>query len=253
MRAARQLSAVVTHRPTVWTRPESQHHVPRPTGGSTTESDTPAPVLRRESGAHWIVVATFASDYRLPTLVSVTTAGRLVGTSGSESVRGYALVLSVAAYCTWEVAQLIPRVVGGLMHQFRRPLHNGTFNNPAVRSMKWVGDVSRLESTICGRRARFSTSWNQRPGRLDEAPGGPQKVRNDETVKCFTELRRSNRRVTPARATRQGRQEADLVAQAAPPGGSDLDADGPPDRAVVDDQEPVRCIIRSDPYPTNRA
>jgi hypothetical protein len=31
--------------------------------------------------------------------------------------------------------------------RFGRPLHNGDLQQPAVRSMKWVGDFSRLEST----------------------------------------------------------------------------------------------------------
>lgn len=47
------------------------------------------------------MVAAFASEYRLATLVGTRTAGRLVATSAFKVGFGYRLVLPVAAYYTW--------------------------------------------------------------------------------------------------------------------------------------------------------
>ena len=48
------------------------------------------------------MVAAFASEYRLATLVGVKTPGRLVATSAFKVGFGYRVVLPVAAYCTWQ-------------------------------------------------------------------------------------------------------------------------------------------------------
>lgn len=48
------------------------------------------------------MVAGFASEYRLATLVGTTTAGRLIATSAFKVGFGYRLVLPVAAYYTWQ-------------------------------------------------------------------------------------------------------------------------------------------------------
>jgi C-terminal processing protease CtpA/Prc len=48
------------------------------------------------------MVAAFASEYGLATLVGVKTAGRLVATSAFKVGFGYRVVLPVAAYFTWQ-------------------------------------------------------------------------------------------------------------------------------------------------------
>jgi C-terminal processing protease CtpA/Prc len=52
------------------------------------------------------MVAAFASEYRLATLVGMKTAGRLVATSAFKVGFGYRLVLPVAAYYTWHDTNL---------------------------------------------------------------------------------------------------------------------------------------------------
>ena len=47
------------------------------------------------------MVAAFASEYGLATLVGVKTAGRLVATSAFKVGYGYRIVIPVAAYYTW--------------------------------------------------------------------------------------------------------------------------------------------------------
>jgi C-terminal processing protease CtpA/Prc len=48
------------------------------------------------------MVAAFASEYRLATLVGTKTAGRLVATSAFKVGFGYRLMIPVAAYYTWQ-------------------------------------------------------------------------------------------------------------------------------------------------------
>jgi carboxyl-terminal processing protease len=57
------------------------------------------------------MVAGFASEYRLATLVGAKTAGRLVATSAFKVGFGYRLVLPVAAYYTWHGTNLEGRGV----------------------------------------------------------------------------------------------------------------------------------------------
>lgn len=52
------------------------------------------------------MVAAFASEYRLATLVGMKTAGRLVATSAFKVGFGYRLVLPVATYYTWHDTNL---------------------------------------------------------------------------------------------------------------------------------------------------
>jgi C-terminal processing protease CtpA/Prc len=52
------------------------------------------------------MVAGFASEYRLATLVGAKTAGRLVATSAFKVGFGHRLVLPVAAYYTWHGTNL---------------------------------------------------------------------------------------------------------------------------------------------------
>jgi len=58
------------------------------------------------------MVAAFASEYRLATLVGTKTAGRLVATSAFKVGFGYRVVLPVAAYYTWHGTNLEGRGVG---------------------------------------------------------------------------------------------------------------------------------------------
>jgi C-terminal processing protease CtpA/Prc len=57
------------------------------------------------------MVAAFASEYRLATLVGTKTAGRLVATSAFKVGFGYRVVLPVAAYYTWHGTNLEGRGV----------------------------------------------------------------------------------------------------------------------------------------------
>ena len=52
------------------------------------------------------MVAAFASEYELATLVGTTTAGRLVATSAFKVGFGYRLVIPVATYFTWKGTNL---------------------------------------------------------------------------------------------------------------------------------------------------
>lgn len=52
------------------------------------------------------MVAAFASEYRLATLVGTTTAGRLVATSAFKVGFGYRVVMPVATYFTWQGTNL---------------------------------------------------------------------------------------------------------------------------------------------------
>ena len=52
------------------------------------------------------MVAAFASEYQLATLVGTTTAGRLVATSAFKVGFGYRVVMPVATYYTWNGTNL---------------------------------------------------------------------------------------------------------------------------------------------------
>ena len=57
------------------------------------------------------MVAAFAPEYRLATLVGTKTAGRLVATSAFKVGFGYRLMIPVAAYYTWHDTNLEGRGV----------------------------------------------------------------------------------------------------------------------------------------------
>jgi carboxyl-terminal processing protease len=65
-----------------------------------------AMLINEHSASAAEMVAAFASEYRLATLVGVKTAGRLVATSAFKVGMGYRVVLPVAAYYTWNGANL---------------------------------------------------------------------------------------------------------------------------------------------------
>jgi C-terminal processing protease CtpA/Prc len=60
-----------------------------------------AMLVNEHSASAAEMVAAFASEHRLATLVGVKTAGRLVATSAFKVGLGYRVVLPVAAYYTW--------------------------------------------------------------------------------------------------------------------------------------------------------
>jgi C-terminal processing protease CtpA/Prc len=65
-----------------------------------------AMLVNEHSASAAEMVAAFASEYRLATLVGVKTAGRLVATSAFKVGLGYRVVLPVAAYFTWNGTNL---------------------------------------------------------------------------------------------------------------------------------------------------
>jgi C-terminal processing protease CtpA/Prc len=65
-----------------------------------------AMLVNEHSASAAEMVAAFASEYRLATLVGTTTAGRLVATSAFEVGFGYRVVMPVATYFTWQGTNL---------------------------------------------------------------------------------------------------------------------------------------------------
>jgi C-terminal processing protease CtpA/Prc len=82
------------------------------------------------------MVAAFASEYGLATLVGMKTAGRLVATSAFKVGFGYRVVLPVAAYFTWQGTNLEGR---GLLPNIEEPL-----SPEAV----WSGEDNQLKRAI---------------------------------------------------------------------------------------------------------
>ena len=63
-------------------------------------------LINEHSASAAEMVAAFASEYRLATLVGVKTAGRLVAGSSFKVGFGYRVALPVAAYYTWHGTNL---------------------------------------------------------------------------------------------------------------------------------------------------
>jgi carboxyl-terminal processing protease len=70
-----------------------------------------AMIVNEHSASAAEMVAAFASEYKLATLVGTTTAGRLVATSAFKVGFGYRVALPVAAYFTWKGTNLEGRGV----------------------------------------------------------------------------------------------------------------------------------------------
>ncbi|MPZ16584.1 MAG: hypothetical protein GEV06_01530 [Luteitalea sp.] len=68
-------------------------------------------LINEHSASAAEMVAAFASEYRLATLIGVKTAGRLVATSAFKVGVGYRVLLPVAAYFTWQGTNLERRGV----------------------------------------------------------------------------------------------------------------------------------------------
>jgi C-terminal processing protease CtpA/Prc len=78
-----------------------------------------AMLVNEHSASAAEMVAAFASEYRLATLVGVKTAGRLVATSAFKVGFGYRVVLPVAAYFTWHGTNLEGK---GVLPNIEEPL-----------------------------------------------------------------------------------------------------------------------------------
>lgn len=78
-----------------------------------------AMLVNEHSASAAEMVAAFASEYRLATLVGTKTAGRLVATSAFKVGVGYRVVLPVAAYYTWHGTNLEGR---GITPDVEEPL-----------------------------------------------------------------------------------------------------------------------------------
>lgn len=105
-----------------------------------------AMMVNEHSASAAEMVAAFASEYRLATLVGTKTAGRLLATSAFKVGFGYRVVLPVAAYFTWHGTNLEGR---GVMPDIEEPispeaLWNGEDNqlNRAVAYLNKVASVA---------------------------------------------------------------------------------------------------------------
>lgn len=89
------------------------------------------------------MVAGFASEYQLATLVGVKTAGRLVATSAFKVGFGYRVVLPVAAYFTWKGTNLEGR---GLTPHIEEPLSPESLwsgaDNQLRRAIEWLNGAA---------------------------------------------------------------------------------------------------------------
>jgi carboxyl-terminal processing protease len=63
-------------------------------------------LLNEHSASAAEMVAAFAAEYRLATLVGTKTAGRLVAATAIKVGHGYRVALPVAAYFTWKGASI---------------------------------------------------------------------------------------------------------------------------------------------------
>jgi len=95
-----------------------------------------AMLVNEHSASAAEMVAAFASEYRLATLVGVKTAGRLVATSAFKVEFGYRLVLPVAAYFTWQGNNLEGR---GVLPDVDEPLSHEAL---------WNGEDNQLKCAI---------------------------------------------------------------------------------------------------------
>jgi carboxyl-terminal processing protease len=82
------------------------------------------------------MVAAFASEYKLATLVGTKTAGRLVATSAFKVGFGYRLVMPVARYFTWQGTNLEGRGV------------SPDIEAPFCAASSWDGRDQPLETAV---------------------------------------------------------------------------------------------------------
>jgi carboxyl-terminal processing protease len=105
-----------------------------------------AMLINEHSASAAEMVAAFASEYRLATLVGTKTPGRLVATSAFKVGLGYRVVLPVAAYFTWQGTNLEGRGVEPTIEERISPeaLWNGEDNqlNRAVAHLNQLASVA---------------------------------------------------------------------------------------------------------------
>ena len=94
------------------------------------------------------MVAAFASENQLATLVGTTTAGRLVATSAFKVGFGYRVVMPVATYFTWQGTNLEGR---GLAPTIEEPFSFEASvqgrDNQLERATQVVRDAGRTAAT----------------------------------------------------------------------------------------------------------
>ena len=105
-----------------------------------------AMLVNEHSASAAEMVAAFASEYRLATLVGTKTPGRLVATSAFKVGSGYRVVLPGAAYFTWHGTNLEGRGVTPEIEEPISPeaLWNGEDNqlNRAVKHLNQLASVA---------------------------------------------------------------------------------------------------------------
>lgn len=111
--------------------------------GAQTHHGRVVMLINEHSASAAEMVAAFASEYRLATLVGVKTAGRLVATSAFKVGFGYRVVLPVAAYFTWHGTNLEGQGVPPVIEEPLCPkaLWNGE-DNQLKRAKAYLAEVA---------------------------------------------------------------------------------------------------------------
>jgi C-terminal processing protease CtpA/Prc len=117
--------------------------------GSQRHHDNVALLVNEHSASATEMVAAFASEYNLATLVGTKTAGRLVATSAFKVGFGYRVVMPVATYFTWHGANLEGR---GLAPTIEEPFSFEASRSGQRQSAGTRNAVSARRRTICGGR-----------------------------------------------------------------------------------------------------
>jgi carboxyl-terminal processing protease len=117
--------------------------------GSQRHHDNVALLVNEHSASAAEMVAAFASEYNLATLVGTKTAGRLVATSAFKVGFGYRVVMPVATYFTWHGANLEGR---GLAPTIEEPFSFEASRSGQRQSAGTRNAVSARRRTICGGR-----------------------------------------------------------------------------------------------------
>ena len=117
------------------------------------------------------MVAAFASEYQLATLVGTTTAGRLVATSAFKVGFGYRVVMPVATYFTWQGTNLEGR---GLAPTIEEPFSFEASvqgrDNQLERATQIVRETERASSGASRLAARVTPVQRTRSGNICHSP-----------------------------------------------------------------------------------
>ena len=107
-----------------------------------------AMLVNEHSASAAEMVAAFASEYQLATLIGTKTAGRLVATSAFKVGFGYRVVMPVATYFTWQGTNLEGR---GLVPTIEEPFSFEASvqgrDNQLERATQIVRETERTAST----------------------------------------------------------------------------------------------------------